>query len=1180
MNRFSSKHKRAWLGLYFAVAAAVGNWTARGDTRMEAEGAAFFESKIRPLLADHCYECHSSRSKKVKGALLLDTREGLRQGGIDGAVIVPNDPDKSMLIESVRYNNEDLQMPPKEKLSDAQIADLEKWVKMGAPDPRAGDAAVAKSGYDMAAARQQWSFRSPVDSEPPKVKNSAWAHGAIDPFILAKLEEKNLAPAAPADKRTLIRRATFDLTGLPPTAAEVDMFLAESSTNAYKKVIDRLLASPQYGEQWGRHWLDQVRYADSVDKRQIGQPGDINEAWRYRDWVVQAFNEDLPYDQFIINQFAGDLLPGLGENGFNPDGIVATSMLAIGRWEQGEADKEKMMTDIVDDQIDVTGRTFLGLTLACARCHDHKFDPIPTRDYYALAGIFYSSHVIPEVGSKGGDTMRLRVPLDSPAALERREKLEEDIVATQKQADQITDQQIAIETRKLIQGSSGYLEGMAEYKAQRTTNANLTAAEFAKTFIRDGVESVLLARWADHLSWTEPTALSKVTADLLGEKGVYAWRNAQEADTPSVLINTTKKNATPAGIKLPPQSVVIHPSPKGGVAVAWKAPVRGRFRIVGRVMDANSSCGNGIEWTLEKMGSGRTRLATGAIANGGEQKFADGQGGAKINSVEFQAGDILQISVLPNGEHGCDSTMVELEIADLELEGRVWNLGKQLAVTASKAVNPAEDGLGNTKVWFFYDLVDQRSTSPEIPADSILAQWLNQVGTPQHAETNAAMAKKIEEGLQAADLKRRERRRAQLEEFKKELETIADDEISAASKRIFTVNEPLVADVVINSLYLDLNNPRGLFWKPARDQVKQLPSSETTLQPVLAELERLKKKLSEAPKKFAHGVREGGVPKSNYVGIQDTKIQIRGRYDRLGDTAPRGFPTLLAGDQPPSISEGSGRLQLAKWIASPQNPMTARVMANRLWQFHFGEGIVSTPSNYGKMGQPASHPELLDFLALRFIESGWSIKAMHRAIMLSAAYQQSTVANPETLKVDPDNRLFGRMNRTSLSAEELRDSILAVSGSLELATLGGPPIRESNAPRRTLYLMTVRSDSANFRTLFDGADPTAIVEKRVTSTVAPQALFLLNNSFVIEQSKKLAQRSLETPAANPAERIQNLYQTFYGRLATQLEIDFGLSVVVSKQIAGTGAVDTEALEKKWTRYCQVLLCANEFMYVD
>ncbi|MEP6663931.1 MAG: DUF1549 domain-containing protein, partial [Verrucomicrobiota bacterium] len=735
-----------------ACAIFCGSVLGRSEVASPEAGNEFFESKIRPLLAEHCYKCHSAQSEKLKGELLLDTREGLLKGGTDGVVIVPGDPEKSRLIESVRYQNKDLQMPPKKPLTDAQVADLVAWVKMGAPDPRVSKNPVVatNSRYDFAAARRQWGFRAPDDPPPPPVKNSAWAKSPIDHFILAKLEEKGLRPASRADKRTLIRRATFDLTGLPPTVSDIDAFLADESATAFEKVVNRLLASPQYGEHWGRHWLDQVRYADSVDKRQIGQPGDINEAWRYRDWVVNAFNDDLPYDQFVLDQFAGDLVPGPGKDKFNSDGIVATSMLAIGRWEQGEADKEKMMTDIVDDQIDVTGRTFLGLTLACARCHDHKFDPIPTRDYYSLAGIFYSSHVIPEVGSKGGDTARLRVPLDSPAELEARAKREERKVELQKQIEQTTDEQISFESRKILQASANYLRGVVEYKNLRATNASLTVTEFAKKFRADGVDAPLLAHLVEYLSWSEPKLLPKLVSGYLGESGVYVWHNAQDTDTPSVTINTNEKELTPGGIKLPAHSIVLHPSAGAGVAVAWKSPLNGKIRVVGRVADANGGCGDGIEWTLEKTGLGRTRISSGAIPNGGEQKFSEGKGGEQTGSIEIQSGEFLQVSILPKANHGCDSTIVELEITSIEDGTKNWNLAKDAGVNLPKSGNPQGDLFGHAGVWHYFDLVDQQGLGPEIPADSILARWRGQLDSAKTISSVEMIENKIQESLLAA----------------------------------------------------------------------------------------------------------------------------------------------------------------------------------------------------------------------------------------------------------------------------------------------------------------------------------------------------------------------------------------------------------------------------------------------
>jgi hypothetical protein len=549
--------------------------------------------------------------------------------------------------------------------------------------------------------RKFWSFQPVKAPSPSEVRDQAWANTAIDRFILAKLEEKGLCTAPPADKRTLIRRATFDLIGLPPSPEEIDAFLKDNSAEAFAKVVDRLLASPHYGERWGRHWLDLVRYTDSFDARILNGPGsvmDITEAWRYRDWVVNALNRDLPYDQFIVDQIAGDILAGQSRDHHQSEPrpsrsgaasaaekTIATGMLAIGDWGGGDADKEKLLTDIVDDQIDVIGRSILGLTIGCARCHDHKFDPIPTADYYSLAGIFFSTHILPNVGPKTDGPPMLRILLGSPQEIERQ----------------------------------------ARYTAQ-----------------------------------------------------VAVLEKRVQAATPS------------------------------------------RYQELAR-------------------------------------------------------------NLLPGTT-------------------------RSILIAAEKA----------------------------------------QLG-----------------GLQA-----------ELAELKKHA-------------------PPL------------------------------LP--------------------------FTNGAQEGGVPDSPHAGIHDVRIHMRGSYSRLGESVPRRFPRIVAGDHQPPIREGSGRLQLARWLVTPDNPLTARVMVNRIWQHHFGQGIVRTPSNFGKQGERPTHPELLDYLAKRFVESGWSMKAMHRLIMLSAVYQQASEPLPGTRQADPDNRFFGRMNRQRLEAEAIRDNLLAVSGRLN-STMGGKATRDFNSLRRSL----------------------------------------------------------------------------------------------------------------------------------
>jgi hypothetical protein len=782
-----------------------------------------------------------------------------------------------------------------------------------------------------ALAADSWAYRKPESPAVPAVTHRGWARGAIDQFILSRIEQNGLAPAPAADKRTLIRRATFDLIGLPPTPDEIDAFVADVSTNAFEKVIERLLQSPHYGERWARHWLDVVRYTDSFDSRGIGGEADVPEAYRYRDWVVNAFNRDLPYNEFIVQQIAGDILATNIPGTFDPQKVIATGVYVLGEWGTGDADKEKMLTDIVDDQVDLTSRAFLGLTVACARCHDHKFDPISMQDYYGMAGIFFSSHILPSPGAKTAGSPVLRIPLASREELERRkqeEKRLEELVAT------------------------------------------LPAAQ-----------------------------LTNVAKNIHGKSGVHALQNGSRMGTPSLTANLNDKEAKFITITMPPRSIAVHPSPKAGIAVAWKSPVAGRVKISGRVADADGNCGNGIDWAVHYR---TNKIASGAIDNGGSAIIPE-------KEIEVQSGELVRLIISPKGEYSCDTTVVELQVGS-------WKLTHDL-LSAFESDTPSD-------MWFTYDLGPKAPGLPPIPV--------------------------------------------------------------------------------------------------------------------------------------AHGLQEGGTPKSAYEGIADARIHLRGRYDKLGEVTPRRFPSVLAGEAPPRKLTGSGRLELARWIASPDNPLTARVMANRIWQHHFGEGIVRTPNNYGKLGSAPTHPELLDYLAIEFVKSGWSIKAMHRAIMLSATWQQSSAPRPEVLKADPDNLLFARMNRRRMESEVIRDSLLAVANRLD-RTMGGPAARALETPRRTMYIMTVRSERATFQCLFDAADANTIAEKRNVSTVAPQALFLMNHLFALEQADALAKRVPET------DRIPWLYRTLYGRLPSDGELNLG-------RVA--------AQDSSWADYCHVLLCANEFVYVD
>jgi hypothetical protein len=1064
--------------------------------------AEFFEKEVRPLLVERCLKCHGDQ--KPKGGLQLTSRAAVLKGGDNGPAALAGKPGESRLIEAVRQSG-DLKMPPKEKLRDREIETLTRWVTMGLPWPE-GAGLAPPAGKKFAITDEQrrfWAWQ-PVKVVPPApLKDQAWAHSDLDRYVLARLEAKGLRAAKPADRRTLIRRATFDLTGLPPTPEEIDAFLKDDSPEAFARVVDRLLASPAYGQRWGRHWLDVVRYTDSFDSRILAGAGtvmDCSEAFRYRDWVVDAFNRDLPYDRFAVEQVAGDLLPDA-----QPGGTIATGLLALGNWGGGDADKDKLLTDIADDQVDVVSKAFLGVTLSCARCHDHKFDPFSQEDYYGLAGIFFSTHILPNVGPKTDGPPILRIPVASKEDRAKRDTYQARLAELEKRYKAATEAQYAAFGKAQGGQTARYLMAAWEYQNRPPAEAGVSLDEFAK---RRGLLPFALRAWTDRLGAGEYRLLTKQVRDVAGKAGVHSWRG--EPDCLNVTVNTTAKEVAILTFKLPPKSVSVHPGPSNGVAVGWKSPLGGRVRIGGRVIDADPVAGDGIAWIIDHRGSGgRRELASGDIPNGGKQKLADGKGGAALASVEVRAGDSIELLVLPKANHTCDTTTVELTIATADGKS-AWDIARDLTDDSLQA-NPHRDRLGHEAVWHFFDMA-QSNRARQPASDPALAAWHKAIA----GKATAAELERV-----ALDIQK------------------AFDPAAAGSP--FRITD--------------------------RADEKHLPEpGRSALAKLAAELDALKK-TSPSPEMIVNGAQEGGVPGSPHAGVHDVRVHIRGRYDRLGDLVPRHFPVVLAGNRQPSITQGSGRLQLARWLASADNPLTARVMVNRLWQHHFGDGLVRSPSNFGKLGERPTHPELLDWLADQFVRSGWSMKAMHRLIMLSAAYQQQSEPDAATLAADPDNRLFSRMNRHRLEAEAIRDSLLAVSGRLD-PSLGGKATRDFNSPRRTLYQMTVRSDRSGFGPLFDVADSTAPADHRNVSTVAPQALFLMNHPFAKEQARALARRIM-TGTGTDAEKIGRLYVLLYGRPATEEEMTIGRALLGAR-----------ASEAAWAEYCQVLLCANEFVYVD
>jgi mono/diheme cytochrome c family protein len=774
----------------------------------------FFENKIRPIFVNNCYKCHSHEATKLKGGLSLEYRDTVLKGGETGPALVAGDPEKSLLIKAVRYLDPDLQMPPKgEKLSDTQITDLVTWIKMGAPDPR-----VMAAGYTKEytkSDRDHWSFKPVKKPAVPETGEKDWISTPIDAFIVAKLAENEMKPSPKADKRTLIRRATFDLTGLPPTLKQTEDFLNDASPDAFEKVVDRLLASPQYGERWGRYWLDVARYSDTkgdvkANKEDFRYPY----AWTYRDYVVRSFNEDKPYNRFILEQIAADKL----DLGTNRTALAALGFLTVGERFNGN------INDIINDRIDVVTKGTMGLTVTCARCHDHKFDPIPTKDYYSLHGIFASSVEPPEP--------------------------EQPILGK-------------------INMTPDYLDFAKQYNEFHQQLAALEA---------------------------------------------------------------TKKKK-------------------------------------------------------------------------------DKKANQMVRKEEVQ---------------------LQRELGQLEM------------------------------------------THPGAPARAMVL----------------------------------------------------------------------------------VDRPR--------------PS--------------------------------------------DSHVFIRGEAENQGDLVPRRFLEILSGPNRPVYKNGSGRLELASAIIAPNNPLTARVLVNRVWMHHFGEGFVTTPDDFGNQSAPPSHPELLDYLASRFVEEGWSIKKLHRLIMLSSVYQQSSDTNPRYAQKDPNNRLLWRANIHRLEFEAVRDSMLAIGGKLDL-TPGGRPVNLGATPysiRRTIYGYVDRRNLPEVYNQFDFANPDIETGKRYETIVPQQALFMMNSPLVVEQARNLVNRQDFLGLRDDEKRIKLLYDVIYQREPTPVEIKLGMQFLKASPPAEIPEApapkeDVRDAQKKkgngkkrvgpamslatipaggvravgsWAKYAHALLQANEAMFIN
>jgi hypothetical protein len=997
--------------------------TARGAD--DEAGGQFFEAKIRPILVEQCYGCHSTQAKKLKAGLYLDSQQGAFKGGESGVAFVPGSPEKSRLIEAVGYKNVDLQMPPKDKLTDRQIADLTAWVKMGAPwGKETAPTSVAKvEAFDLQKRKSaHWVWKPVQTQTPPIVKNTAWPRDPIDQFILAPLEAKALSPASPADRRTLIRRVYFDLIGLAPKPEDVEAFLNDQTPAAFEKVVDRLLASPQFGERWGRHWMDLVRYAETM-----GHEFDytIPNAWRYRDFIIRAFNADVPYDQLIREHVAGDLLPAPRRTPEgNNESVIATGFWFMGEGVHSPVDVRQNQADVFDNRIDVFGKTFMGVTVACARCHDHKFDAISTADYYALYG---------------------------------------------------------------------YMKGTRYTQYAINDRAIAAAAEQLKP-VREKLRRAVAEQWLSGLDALAVTELpiANDRAPRPGDIDLAANDMANWQAQGSAFVRTEQGDFVIGDEKRPVAAILAATGMNSGAVSR---------RLEGALRSPN--------FTVDK-----------------RYLHVRVQGAGSRLSIVLDNFVIIRDPIYGILRHSIKADKPTWITVDLKM----WQ--RRQAYLEFSDINVTDPGGGDS------------------PLDSWVAverAILSDDARPPAAEKPVAQIAPLEQLLRDT------------------IELWRDGKVAQS------------ADAAFRARLLSQAVQKGL-----------LDGSNETIAALLKEYHRL----------------ERAIPAPIYVlaaadGIAgDECVFIRGNPKIPGPSVPRRLLEAVCGGDQPAPTSGSGRLELAERIASPSNPLTARVYVNRIWHHLFGRGIVSSVDNFGKLGESPSNQPLLDHLAERFTRDGWSTKRMIRAIVLSSAYQMSSQSDSASDQADPENKLLHRQNVRRLEGEAIRDHLLSVSGRLDL-TMGGPsvPVHLTSfmegrgrpggsgpldgAGRRSIYIEVRRNFLTPMLLAFDYPIPFNTMGRRSISNVPAQALILMNDPFVHDQALIWAKRMLAEISADAQQRIARMYESAFSRPPTADEVTAVLAFA-DQQGEQLGLEPAKRLDdlRVWTGIAHALMNTKEFIFIN
>lgn len=1016
-----------------AVAGEVG--FSEGERR---EQENYFENHVRPLFLARCLECHSQQSGKTSGGLALDSRSGWQKGGDSGPAIVPGDPDASLLLQAIKQTGQVAVMPPDghgPALTQSAVMAIEQWIASGAFDPREGEARLG--GMELAAAKNWWSFQPLFAANTEASEPAGLSSAVIDSYLNAARRQHKLVANSRADRATLLRRASLDLHGLLPSPGAMESFLHDEAPDAWSRAVDSLLHDPAYGERWGKHWLDLARYADTAGD---GADYPVREAYLYRDWVVQALNEDKPIDRFIVEQVAGDILAhnNAQQGSVDPEEyaqqVTATGFLAIGKRYGYAPNRDFQHLDFADC-IDSLGRSLLGLSLGCARCHDHKYDPITVADYYGLYGVLESTQWSFPGGEEHKRPAHL-VPL-VPAS-----------VVAEREAERATR----------LQALNDQLKRLREIQMESDPQ-----------YVAGGIDLAFEYQQLD-----------------MPPSGV--WLSAG----PNQVLTAAQSPFT-----------AIHPAGNRGVRVG-SSEIHNGIRYVRPVplqRSQRDSLALAVDFrTIEPHdGSYRFYFGRGVIeslaieCSVSKDEFAIRGAGDWIVLENISANQWYSLRLLIDSHSG-------------QVQGQLLTEDDSREIPPF-SVNPSWDGILDT---FISDGIGHRTG--QVPARDI---------------DNV--------GLQYA---------------------------------------PFPPVDVVARQEEDSSIPRG--------DVQQIATAVVDLEKEIAQL-------ASAPLyPVAYGVSEGSPTQA--------KIQIRGEPERLGDAVPReGLGLLAAGSW--EDPQGSGRALLARWLVDPSNPLTARVFVNRVWQWHFGQGLVSTPSDFGSRGDLPSHPELLDYLAGQFIRSGWSLKQLHRAIMLTDAYQLSSKDNQGGLAIDPGNRFLWKFSRRALDAESLRDSIMLLSGNLDQGrpqphpfppvdawayTIHNPFHAVYENANRSIYQMLQRNRRHPYFAMFDGADPNLSVANRLTTTTPTQSLYLMNSSFIHHHSGLFAKR-IQDSASDDQDRIRLMWRMALGRGPSPDELSQTIAFLnqYQKQLHSLYDQQTEDLSNaSWQALCRVILTSNAFLYID